>query len=89
MAMFDPVSWLDDCERALADADYLAGRLARSAGTDEAADVTALRIRIAALRAEFERARIAMGVPRLGGGAALHDEAPWPAVDRPRRLSLR
>ncbi|WP_162888043.1 hypothetical protein [Sphingomonas mesophila] len=77
------MTWLDECEAALADADYLAGRLARGGSTETAADATALRIRIAALRAEFERARIAMGAPRLGGVERRKERAPapWPAIE--------
>jgi hypothetical protein len=58
--MFDPIQWLDDCEQALADADYLAVRLARAGSSGS--DLTALRMRIAALRAEFERARGEFGI---------------------------
>lgn len=69
--MFDPRHWLDECERALDDADYLAGRLARSGQAVSVEDITALRVRISAVRAEFDRARIAMDLPRCSG-----DEGP-------------
>ena len=55
--MFDPSEWFDECERALADAEYLANRLAR-AEAHSYSDITALRLGISALRAEFERARV-------------------------------
>lgn len=89
--MFDPRQWLDECERALDDADYLAGRLARAGQAGSTADITALRIRISALRAEFERARIAMDMPRGGGGTSSPEadggsQSPWPSADRPRRF---
>jgi hypothetical protein len=89
--MFNPRQWLDECERALDDADYLAGRLARTAQAGSSADITALRIRISALRAEFERARIAMDMPRGGGGADASEvddgaQSPWPSAGPSRRL---
>ena len=59
--MFDPSEWFDECERALADAEYLANRLAR-ADAHSQSDVTALRLGISALRAEFERARLELNL---------------------------
>ena len=55
--MIDPSEWFDDCERALADAEYLGNRLARAEAHSHS-DITALRLGISALRAEFERARV-------------------------------
>ena len=68
--MFDPIQWLDDCEAALVDADYLATWLARSAGANIAAELDDLRIRIAVLRAEIQRARVDLKNRGAGGGGA-------------------
>lgn len=89
--MFDPMEWLDECERRLAEADSLAERMTRTCEPAGRGEIDVLRLRIAALRAEFERARIAMGLPRLtgGGGAAEGQQAPWRTTERPRRISLR
>ena len=81
--VFDPRQWLDDCERALADADYLATRLARVAAYPDS-DLTALRLRITALRADFERARHELGYGDLepGAGRPLDGASPWCAPVR-------
>ena len=76
--VFDPREWLDDCERALADADYLATRLARVAAHPHS-ELTALRMQIAALRAEFERARSELGYGDFSPRADHHSgtQSPW------------
>jgi hypothetical protein len=77
--MFNPSEWFDECERALADAEYLANRLARVAAHPDS-DVTALRLGISALRAEFERARteLSLGDRRVIGAQAPSGSAsPW------------
>lgn len=77
--MFEPLEWLDECERALADAEYLAVRLARASSHADG-DLTALRLRIAALRAEFGRARAELGMEQRR--RAIHPDwaggkSPW------------
>ena len=46
-------SWIAECDQALADAEYLIGRLGRL-GAKSSADLTALRVRISALRAQLD-----------------------------------
>ena len=75
--MFDPIQWLDDCEAALLDADHLALWLARSAGTKVAAELDDLRIQIAVLRAEIQRARVDLMQRKKGGGSKDSEETPW------------
>lgn len=89
--MFDPVEWLDDCEAALVDADFLAAWMARSKSADVAAQLDELRIRIAVLRAELQRARAGLGgKPRTGPPRGKDDSnrqrwakltAPWAVKD--------
>ena len=77
--MFDPSQWFDDCERALADAEYLANRLAR-VDAHPNSDVTALRLGISALRAEFERARVELSLrdrKDFGTPQATRSASPW------------
>ena len=89
--MFDPVEWLDDCEAALVDADFLAAWMARSKSADVAAELDALRIRIAVLRAELQRARAGLSGEARSGPARGKDDsnrhrwvkmtAPWTIKD--------
>ena len=82
--MFDPIQWLDDCEAALLDADHLATWLARSAGADIAAELDDLRIRIAVLRAEIQRARVDLAERANGGGSFNgSSKARWAASPAP------
>ena len=77
--MFDPSEWFDECERALADAEYLANRLARVAAQPDS-DVTALRLGISALRAEFERARAELNLRNrkaFGSQEPAGSASPW------------
>ena len=84
-AMFDPREWLDDCERALADADYLATRIARVAA-HPGTELAALHMRITALRAEFERARLELGYGDSSpkDDRTLGTRSPWCAPVDPR-----
>lgn len=45
--------WITDCDQALADAEYLVGRLGKYGGGRNG-DLTALSVRIAALRAQLD-----------------------------------
>ena len=71
--MFDPIQWVDECEAALVDADHLAVWLAQSGSANVAADLESLRIRIAVLRAELQRARVDITTAGRGG-----DALEWP-----------
>ena len=46
-------SWITECDQALADAEYLITRLGRLEGRANA-DLSALRVRILALRAQLD-----------------------------------
>ena len=75
--MFDPIQWLDDCEAALLDADHLALWLAQSAGANLAGELDDLRIRIAVVRAEIQRARVDLMQRDRGGASNGSGAKPW------------
>ncbi len=81
--MFDPIQWLDDCEAALVDADTLASWLVQSRSGDAVIELDSLRIRIAVLRAELQRARVELSERvRIGSGAG-SDPSPWAGKPAP------
>ena len=87
--MFDPIQWLDDCEAALGDADFLASWLARSGNAGISDDLEVLRIRIAVLRAELQRARAdltAVGRAADGPDRQARDTSLWGTTAMPWSL---